>query len=48
MLLQISHKKETKRKDGSWRDDVAKAANPPQARAKAKTAATSLELLTEI
>ena len=48
LLLQISHKKETKRKDGSWRDDVAKAANPPQARAKAKTAATPLEVVTEI
>ena len=48
LLLQITSTKATNRKEGSWRDDVAKAANPPQARAKAKTAATPLEVVTEI
>ena len=47
MLLQMTSTKETKRKEGSWKDDVAKAANAPKAKAKAKTA-PSLELPTEI
>ena len=47
LLLQITSAKETKRKEGSWKDDVAKAANAPMAKAKAKTA-PSLELPTEI
>ena len=48
LLLQISHKKETKRKDGSWRTDVAKGERPPKARAKAKTTVSNLEVVTEI
>ena len=48
MLLQITSTKETKRKEGSWKTDVAKAEKAPKARAKAKTAATSLEVVTEI
>ena len=47
LLLQITSAKETKRKEGSWKDDVANAANAPKANAKAKTA-PSLELPTEI
>ena len=47
MILEITREKETKRKAGSWKDDVAKAANAPKAKAKAKTA-PSLELPTEI
>ena len=47
LLLQITSTKETKRKEGSWKDDVAKAATAPKAKAKAKTA-PSLELPTEI
>ena len=41
-------KKETKRKEGSWKTDVAKAEKAPKTRAKAKTAANSLEVATEI
>ena len=47
MFLQITPTKETKRKEGSWKDDVAKAAKAPKVKAKAKTA-PSLELPTEI
>ena len=47
LFLESTRKKETKRKEGSWKDDVAKAANAPKAKAKAKTA-PSLELPTEI
>ena len=47
LFLESTRKKETKRKEGSWKDDVAKAANAPKANAKAKTA-HSLELPTEI
>ena len=47
LLLQITSAKEAKRKEGSWKDDVDKAATAPNAKAKAKTA-PSLELLTEI
>ena len=47
LLLQITSTKETKRKEGSWKDDVANAANAPKANAKAKTA-PSLELPAEI
>ena len=47
LFLRSTRKKETKRKEGSWKDDVAKAANAPKAKAKAKTAPT-LELPTEI
>ena len=37
LFLESTRKKETKRKEGSWKDDVAKAANAPKAKAKAKT-----------
>ena len=47
LCLESTRKKETKRKEGSWKDDVAKAANAPKAKAKAKTA-PSLELPTQI
>ena len=47
LLLEMT-KKETKRKEGSWKTDVAKAEKAPKARAKAKTAANSLEVATEI
>ena len=47
LFLESTRKKETKRKEGSWKDDVAKAANAPKAKAKAKTA-HSLELPTQI
>ena len=47
LLLQITPAKETNRKEGSWKDDVAKAAKAQKVKAKAKTA-PSLELPTEI
>ena len=47
LFLEMT-KKETKRKEGSWKTDVAKAEEAPKARAKAKTAANSLEVATEI
>ena len=48
VVIPITSEKETKRKEGSWKTDVAKAEQAPKARAKAKTAATSLEVVTEI
>ena len=48
LFVESTTKKETKRKDGSWKTDVAKAEKAPKARAKAKTAANSLEVATEI
>ena len=49
LLLQNTSQKETnKRKDGSWRTDVAKGEKALKARAKAKIAANSLEVATEI
>ena len=47
LFLESTRKKDTKRKEGSWKDDVAKAANAPKAKAKANTA-PSLELPTQI
>ena len=47
LLLQITSTKETKRKEGSWKDDVAKAAKALKAKSEAKTA-PSPELPTEI
>ena len=41
-------KKETKRKDGSWEDDVTKVAEAPKTSANAKSAASPLEVATEI
>ena len=52
LFVESRHKKETKRKEGSWKTDVAKAEKAAEkalkARAKAKTAANSLEVATEI
>ena len=48
LSLEIIVKKETKRKEGSWKTDVARDAQPPKAKAKTKTAANSLEVATEI
>ena len=48
MTLEIITRKETKRKEGSWKTDVARAAQVPKPKAKAKTAANSLEVATEI
>ena len=49
-LLQITPTRETKRKEGSWKDDVAKAAKAPNVKAKAKPQSRliALELPTEI
>ena len=47
LLFENPTKKEHKRKEGSWKDDVAQAAKAPKVKAKAKTA-PSLELPTEI
>ena len=48
LCLENLSKKEAKRKDGSWKDDVTKAAKAAKARAKANIAASSLEVATEI
>ena len=48
LYLETTARKETKRKEGSWKTDVAKADQAPKARAKAKTAASSLEVVTAI
>ena len=48
LSLEIIVRKETKRKEGSWKTDVARDAQAPKAKAKAKTAANSLEVATEI
>ena len=48
LCLENPTKKENKRKEGSWRTDVTKTEKAPKARAKAKTAASSLEVVTEI
>ena len=48
LFLENTSKKETKRKEGSWKTDVVKAEKAPKARAKAKTAASNLEVVTEI
>ena len=49
LFLENTTKKDAnKRKDGSWRTDVAKGEKAPKARAKAKTAASNLEVVTEI
>ena len=48
LFVENTSKKETKRKEGSWKTDVAKAEKAPKARSKAKTAATSLEVVIEI
>ena len=48
LCLETTARKETKRKEGSWKTDVAKAEKAPKARAKAKTAASSLEVVTAI
>ena len=48
LFLESTCKKETKRKEGSWKNGVAKTAQAPKARAKAKTAASRLEVVTAI
>ena len=48
MCLENTSKKDVARKEGSWKTDVAKTEKAPKARAKAKTAASSLEVVTEI
>ena len=48
LYLETTARKETKRKEGSWKTDVAKAEQAPKARAKVKTAASSLEVVTAI
>ena len=48
LSLEIIINKETKRKEGSWKTDAARDAQAPKAKAKAKTAANSLEVATEI
>ena len=48
MFLENTTKKEVKRNEGSWKTDVAKTEKAPKARAKANTAASSLEVVTEI
>ena len=47
-MLGNATKKEMKRKDRSWKSDVGQNEKAPKARAKAKTAASSLEVVTEI
>ena len=47
-LESVNKKDATKRKEESWNTDVAKTEKAPKARAKAKTAASSLEVVTEI
>ena len=47
LLLQTASTKETKRKEGSWKDGVAKAAKAPMVTTKANPA-PSLEVPTEI
>ena len=49
LFLENTTKKDAnKRNDGSSRTDVAKGEKAPKARAKAKTAASNLEVVTEI
>ena len=48
LCLKNTVKNETKRKEGSWKTHVAKAEEVPEAKAKTKTAANSLEVVTEI
>ena len=48
LFLDSTVKKGTKRKEGSWKTDVARAEKAQTVRAKAKTAASSLEVVTEI
>ena len=48
LLLENTTKKEVKRNEGSWTTDAAKTEKAPDARAKSKIAANSLEVATEI
>ena len=48
LYLETTAMKEAKRKARSWKTDVAKAEKAPEAREKAKTAASSLEVVTAI
>ena len=46
--LETTARQEAKRRDGPWKTDVTRAEKAPKVRAKAKTAASSLEVVTEI
>ena len=48
LYLETTGMKEAKRKAGSWKTDVAKADKAPRARAKAKTATNSFDVVTAI
>ena len=48
LCLESAVNKETKRKEGSWKTDVAKADKAPKARAKANTATSSFDVVTTI
>ena len=46
--MENTTKNDVKQEEGSWKTDVAKTEKAPKARAKAKTAANPLEVVTEI
>ena len=48
MYLETTAMKEAKRKAMPWKTDVAKADKAPRARAKAKTATSSFDVVTAI
>ena len=48
LFLEHATRKEPKRKDGPWNTDVAKANQAPKVKARAKPAASSLDVVTEI
>ena len=48
LYLETTARKEAKRKEGSWKPDVVKADKAPKARAKAKTATSSFDVVTAI
>ena len=48
LCLENTTRQETKRKDEPWKTDVATANKAPKVKAKARTAASSLEVVTEI
>ena len=48
LYLETTARKETKRKEESWKTDVAKAEQAPKANSKAKTATSSFDVVTAI
>ena len=48
LYLETTGMKEAKRKAGPWKTDVAKADKAPRARANAKTATSSFDVVTAI